>query len=340
MAAGDLSVHDNWFEAGMDSIMAAQLAHQLNRKYNRKCLTAKDIFTDSSAAQLAKKIHQALQDSQRALTEPVGSSRFPKTTPLSLQQQEIWNFLKQSTEKEAYQLPIVIRIDTAVSSERLQKALSQVLARHDVLRCSFHEVLGQVSQHIHDECELSLDLSRTDQEAEVAAFFSLPFDLTQAPLIRTKLIKQDEGRYLWLLNFHHLIGDGYTVTAFIHETLRAYEGEFLDGKTPQYREFIAWQWDHVYPALQDSLKSYWYQKLKDIPVTVPFAKDTQTPMEAHIVSESFALQKINTAWHFLKSTIYPSVIFYWLTCLMCCLPPFNWNSWALLSFSPGGKTVN
>ncbi|KTC97829.1 Polyketide synthase module [Legionella erythra] len=300
VAAGDLSVHDNWFEAGMDSIMAAQLAHQLNRKYNRKCLTAKDIFTDSSAAQLAKKIHQALQDSQRALTEPVGSSRFPKTTPLSLQQQEIWNFLKQSTEKEAYQLPIVIRIDTAVSSERLQKALSQVLARHDVLRCSFHEVLGQVSQHIHDECELSLDLSRTDQEAEVAAFFSLPFDLTQAPLIRTKLIKQDEGRYLWLLNFHHLIGDGYTVTAFIHETLRAYEGEFLDGKTPQYREFIAWQWDHVYPALQDSLKSYWYQKLKDIPVTVPFAKDTQTPMEAHIVSESFALQKIKHSLAFLE----------------------------------------
>lgn len=292
VAAGDLSIHDNWFEAGMDSIMAAQLAHQLNRKYQKKCLTAKDIFTYSSAAQLAEKIHQALQDAQASPAQSMGRARLARTVPLSLQQQEVWNFIKKSPEPEAYHLPIAIRIETTVCSERLQKALSQVLARHDVLRCSFHEVSGQVHQQVHEDCQLHLELLDSANEADAAAFFRLPFDLAKAPLIRTRLIKQGEGRYLWLLNFHHLIGDGYTVTSFIHETCRAYEGEMLDGKPPQYGEFIAWQWDTVYPALNEGLKTHWYQTLKAIPVTVPLATETNEPMEARILSESLPLEKI------------------------------------------------
>ncbi|WED42066.1 type I polyketide synthase [Legionella cardiaca] len=298
ISSGDLSMQDNWFDVGMDSIMAAQLAHQINRKYKRKCIVAKDIFTYASAELLAKKINQTSPENYASLSEQV---RVRATTfPLSLQQQEIWNFLKQTPEKEAYQLPITIRIDSALSRDRLQEAISRVMARHDILRCSFYEVLGQVNQHVHEDCLLNLEFLDNHNEKDVVDFFNSPFDLTKAPLIKTKLIKQNETQYLWLLNFHHLICDGYTVTSFVHEVVQAYDDEPLKDPLSQYGDFISWQWDNVYYALNDDLKSYWQQRLENMPVTVPLAMETKQPMEAHVVSEVLALEKIKRSLNVLE----------------------------------------
>lgn len=298
--SGDLSIQDNWFEAGMDSIMAAQLSHQVNQKYKKKFITAKDIFSYASAEQLATKIQHDLQEKNENVSEEHGKYKSTTTSPLSLQQQEIWNYLQKVSDDNVYHVAGAIRINGALSKDKLQDAITKVLESHDVLRCSFHEVLGQVNQHVHDDCFLDLEFSTDDNEIEINNFLQLSFDLTKAPLIRTRLIKQNEKQYIWLLSFHRLLGDAYTFKSFFHEVIRVYEGEVLDKKPKQYCDFVTWQWDNVYYAQHESLKSYWYKKLENVHVSVPVITETKLPMEAATVSVTLPFEKVKNSLNLLE----------------------------------------
>lgn len=301
--SGDLSIQDNWFELGMDSIMAAQLAVKINQQLNQKLITAKDIFSYSSVALLVEKILKAKevesqQQNQTQIEQELQSQT--TTSPLSLQQQEIWRFIQKAERFEAYHIPLAIQVEGKLSKKAFQQAISNVVVRHDILRCSFHVILGQVIQHICDDCTLELEMDDNFTEKDIEPFFKQPFDLSQAPLIKSRLIQIEQDKHVWLLNFHHLIADGMTVKSFIHEVFANYEGKTIAQHAPQYFNYVRWQWDNVYHALTHQLKSYWYEALKEIPLTIPLLKDTNQPVMAEVYSKNLAINKLSNSLSHLE----------------------------------------
>ncbi|WP_392536591.1 SDR family NAD(P)-dependent oxidoreductase [Legionella sp. 227] len=291
-----LSRSHNWFEAGMDSIMATQLVHQVNKKYKDNIVSFKDIFQHASAEELATQI-------QARLTDYIAQENtFPtaNTIPLSLQQQEVWNFLNRCQDKRAYQIPMEIKIEGTISREKFEYALKQTMLRHDIFRYGFHKILHQVNQHIHQDVAVCLEYSDNYDAGEVAEFLLTPIDLKQPPLIRNRLIRVNEQEHRWLIVFHHLICDGNTVTSFIQEVMSHYDDQQFEEKPQQYSDYVYWQWNNVLDLLDGSLKDYWLNYLKDIPLSVPFVCVTHCPMEARVISASIPLENLNETLEILE----------------------------------------
>ena len=302
LAPGDLSITDNWFEFGMDSIMATQLVYKINRKYTNTRISAKDVFNHASAQQLALKLGEQSKDIfDDKLLAQTTVYKTTHTFPLSLQQQEIWNFIKNSSSSLAYQIPMELAITGNLSVDKLQQALFAVMARHDILRCSFHEILHQVNQHVHDECLLSLELYDEYDAQQVTRFFTAPFDLSKPPLIRTCLIQDgDDEHYRWLIAFHHLLGDGYTVTSFIKEVIAHYEDHSVEEQIINYSDYVSWQWDNVLNRLDNEIETFWTQQLRGVPIGVPLARNTQQPQEAGVMHQLLPLKEINSSLALLE----------------------------------------
>lgn len=99
LSSGELSITDNWFEFGMDSIMATQLIYKINHRYPNTCISVSDVFKHASAQELALKVNKQSRNAEQdksVVLAPVYKNR--RTFPLSLQQQEIWNFIQNTPE--------------------------------------------------------------------------------------------------------------------------------------------------------------------------------------------------------------------------------------------------
>ncbi len=130
----------------------------------------------------------------------------------------------------------------------LQRAIESMPARHEGLRTT----VAQGAQRIHPEAALDVpfvDFS-TRPESELLAFLAeqerAPFDFSRPPLMRALIVKLAEEHHLLVLTFHHLVGNGPSYTAFIHEVIAAYDA-LAQGRTPalgramQLRDFVAWE---------------------------------------------------------------------------------------------------
>ncbi|CAM4497040.1 MAG: 2-succinylbenzoate--CoA ligase [Legionella sp.] len=296
LSSGELSITDNWFEFGMDSIMATQLIYKINHRYPNTHISALDVFNYASAQELALKLREQSRDNEydnSVVHAPVYQSRH--TFPLSLQQQEIWNFIQNSPQSLAYQIPMELAITGKLSADKLQHALSFVLKRHDILRCSFHEILHQVNQHVHDDCSLALELFDKYDEQQVTDFLNMPFNLNKAPLLRTCLIRDGKDNYRWLLVFHHLICDGHTATSFIKEVIAHYEDEQFEDEVINYSDYVSWQWDQVLNRFDGEIETFWSQQLQGVSIGVPLAIETKLPQESGVIHANITLKDINSS---------------------------------------------
>ena len=118
---------------------------------------------------------------------------------VSFAQQRLW-FLDQIEENRAlYNVPRAMRLSGALDIPALQRALNELVARHEPFRTYFASVDGVLRQFIDEKAELPLahiDLSadeREDRANQIIREESLrPFDLARGPIIRARLLRLDE----------------------------------------------------------------------------------------------------------------------------------------------------
>ena len=129
----------------------------------------------------------------------------------------------------AYNMPVNIRLEHAVDEVAVMKTLDRIFTRHYSFRTAFRTVGDRVFQFIPDEWELPLevvDISAMDPESKRQKAEKLyiqhaaaPFDLAKAPLFRAKLVKLDTEDFLFMVNMHHIISDGWSMEILKQEMI-------------------------------------------------------------------------------------------------------------------------
>src|SRR5262249_44655616 len=159
----------------------------------------------------------------------------------------------------------------------LQKALSEIVNRHEVLRSRIIEIDAEPFQEIASPFTFVLpviDLSHLLEEQAEVEVQRLSIDdarqlytLGDAPLMRAKLLRLGEQEYVLILNFHHIVCDGSSLIIFYQELATLYEA-FLDGKVPalpslpvQYADYAVWQHKLVQAEVLESQLAYWKRQL-------------------------------------------------------------------------------
>ncbi|HEX8650806.1 MAG TPA: condensation domain-containing protein, partial [Pyrinomonadaceae bacterium] len=217
----------------------------------------------------------------------------PKYFPLSFAQERLWFLDQFQPGTPLYNIPFAIGLPGRLNMEALERSLSEIIRRHEILRTTFAVVDGRPVQIIHTALPLELptiDLRRLparERESEVARLASQtaldPFDLMRGPLMRTLLVRRSEHDHLLLLTMHHIISDAWSMGIFFHEFSLLYEAYCAHQASPlpeltvQYADFAQWQRQWLSGPRLEQLLGYWREQLRGAPTVLELPTDHARP---------------------------------------------------------------
>ncbi len=273
-----VSVHDNFFDLGGHSVLAAQVLARLQRDHGI-VLPFRKLFEAPTVAGLAALLPES--QSTAAPQEKATISRLEEgaPAPLSLMQQRLW-FLEQLDPGLAVQnLPSAFRIRGVLDTEALERAMQEILARHEVVRTVFGEQDGEPVQIVRADVTIRLlpliDLSDVPAARREAHLIELleeraarPFDLARGPLFTGALYRLGAEEHVLFWMVHHAVWDGWSFDVFLNE-LDALYGAFAHGKPSplpplpiRYRDFAAWHRRWLQGSELEEQANYWQEQLK------------------------------------------------------------------------------
>lgn len=188
-----------------------------------------------------------------------------KKYAMSSVQKRIYTINEIFGENTVYNIPLILKINGIIDVDRIEYTINTIVQRHEILRTSFSQTTEYFIQKVQSEISLDFVIETKpaiDIKLEADQFIR-PFDLTEGPLFRLKLIKVSDQEHYLMFDFHHIIFDGGSVAVFIDEFSRLYQGEVLPEPKVQYRKYSAWQ----NRLSLESQKEYWLNEFSgEIPV--------------------------------------------------------------------------
>jgi amino acid adenylation domain-containing protein/non-ribosomal peptide synthase protein (TIGR01720 family) len=292
-----VSAHDGFFELGGHSLLATQVIARARDAFGVE-LPLRALFEATTPAELAARVDAALRADRGVAPPPIVRVPRGEANPLSFGQERLWFLDQLEPGDPSYILPEVLRFDGALDVGVLARALSAIVARHEVLRTTFATVDGRPVPVIHDDVEMpfAVTVARglpADERAAVVRREALiearaPFDLHRGPVIRARLLDLADDDHALLLTMHHIVSDGWSISvlnreiAAIYDALRVGVPPTLPELPIQYGDYAHWQrsW-FTGEALQRSL-DHVKARLAGAPRAIELPTDRpRPPMQAH-----------------------------------------------------------
>ncbi|MBV9310287.1 MAG: non-ribosomal peptide synthetase, partial [Solirubrobacterales bacterium] len=234
------------------------------------------------------------------------------TSALSFAQQRLW-FLDQLVPGNPfYTESTATRFQGAVNVPALEKAINEIVRRHEVLRTTFRLNDGRPEAVVAPELRIALpiidvaDMPASEREAEVVRLATeearRPFDLERGPLLRTTLIKCAPLDWIFFGSMHHIVCDAWSSGVFARELSELYAAFIARRPTPlpelpiQYADFAHWQRGWLRAEAIETQLDYWRNQLSHLP-TLELPTDKPRPRVFSYLgrSYSFELSKSLTA---------------------------------------------
>ncbi|MEA5601254.1 non-ribosomal peptide synthetase [Nostoc sp. UHCC 0252] len=226
--------------------------------------------------QKLKKQQQSPQNDNRLIPVPR-----KQPLPLSFAQQRLW-FIDQLEGKNCvYNVPFFLQISGCLEIVALEQAIREIVQRHEVLRTTFSFVDESPIQIIHAHPQLTMQvldwrqLTEPEQleKAQQLAIEELqqPFNLSNPPLLRVKLLQLSNQSHLLLLVIHHIVCDGWSMQIFRRELFTLYTAFCAGEPSPlpelslQYADFAHWQRQYLQGEVLQKQLNYWQKQLAGIP---------------------------------------------------------------------------
>jgi len=284
LSLNEVGVLDNFFMLGGDSIGATQLISRVRDTFQIE-LSLHRLFESPTIAEFSEDILGASRQQLAAIT-PIPREG---DLPLSFAEQRLW-FLAQLQEgSTTYNEQEGLRLRGSLQVEVVQRALQEIVRRHESLRTNFKAIDGSPVRVILPKLDLPMpivDLQHLPQEKQLTQVQRLgeqaieqPFDLANEPLLRVTLLKLAADDYVLLLTMHHIITDGWSTGVLSHE-LEVLYGAYVQGKPSplpqlpiQYADFAYWQRQPATSKVLAPQLNYWQQQLAGAPPLLELPTD-------------------------------------------------------------------
>ena len=287
-----VGIHDNFFELGGHSLLATRVMARLRISFDIYVALRK-LFELPTVAALAEHIEYVRHSQFGTTIAPIMPVDRTQALPLSFSQRRLWYLQKVNQNLSAYNIPAVFRIKGELDSGALERALNEMIGRHEVLRSCVKELDGEPRQEISPTLRIALpviDLTHLPQvqaETEAKRLCSMEpcqlYDLANAPLMRATLVKLANDEYVIILNFHHIIADGsslaifYKELAVLYESVRDNKTVSLPGLPIQYADYVAWQHEWLKSSSFKTQLDYWKRQLVGLPEPCALLTDFDRP---------------------------------------------------------------
>ncbi|MCL2865267.1 MAG: amino acid adenylation domain-containing protein, partial [Lachnospiraceae bacterium] len=255
-----VGIKESFFELGGNSLKATLLVNHIEQVTGVR-LGIKDIFQGLTV----EGISLALEDVEGTY-EPIPQAEVKTYYPMSSSQKRLYLIEQISDVGVSYNLPIPLKVQGKLKVEDLESVFQKLVQRHEAFRTSFHLVDGEPVQQIHSHVKMNIGYKEQDKGLcmeQMIRDFICPFDLSQAPLMRVDIVKKEEDSHMLLIDMHHIISDGMSISLFIEELLALAAGACLPELRVQYKDYSEWMRSRDL----SSQKDYWIDAFSDeIPV--------------------------------------------------------------------------
>ena len=262
----NISINDNLFNIGGDSLFAINLSVQIQDRLHIQ-LFVKDIMEHPTIQDLSNLIKsKTVSKAQSILTVP--ESDFYATS--SAQKRIYFASKLDNNNSILYNISGGIVLDKKIDTLKLEKCLQLLINRHESLRTYFEMKNNTVVQRILNKFEFKLDILENAQIQDLDKIFHKfvkPFNLNKAPLFRATYITFTNGKSALLIDTHHIVSDGRSLEIFVDELCKLYNGESLPTINITYKDYAYFEKNELISDNLREAKNYWINQFKDnIPV--------------------------------------------------------------------------
>jgi amino acid adenylation domain-containing protein len=254
------------------------------------------LFSDSAVTGMIGHFQRLLEaivaDPQRRLSEmaPVigqtvkprktlekGDTDIDERSNLTKNQLLVWLGQKLQPETPLYNTAVAFTLSGAIDRDHFQRAFQKLVNSSDALRTVIEESDGIPRQKVletlpHEIEYLDFSASSDPQAAsekwlQERSRVLFKFD---ERLFDSALIKIAEQRFVWYLNQHHIITDGWSLWLIYHHMSEVY-GHSLDGRLdgiaalPRFQDYVHYEREERASARHREAEAYWQKKLAEKP---------------------------------------------------------------------------
>jgi amino acid adenylation domain-containing protein len=192
-----------------------------------------------------------MDDSNTRIRPEPPSERRTAAVPLSNSQRQVWLSIQGGSASSCH-VTARLRLRGKLDRPTLRAVLDRIVARHDVLRATFPSTAGEPAQVVGPteigfaliEQEVKNDHS-VEQISQQEALD--PFDLSNGPLARGRLLRVAHDEYVLLITQHRIVSDRSSIRLFVRELMTLYSAFALERPDPlpplqsQYADHANWQ---------------------------------------------------------------------------------------------------
>ncbi len=324
LGISELGVNDNFFDLGGNSLMAAQVLARL-QKVMDSAVPMRTFFESPTLAGLAQAFVQLqaekkngagrsglLATEKESRDEADASASTAQRSiarrgnegpiPLSFPQERLWFLNQFDATSPWYNICRAVHIKGKLDRNALQRALDDLVARHEPLRTVFRWIDDSPVQEVLAKFGLTIktiDLTHLQgirQEEEVwrllRADSRCPFDLSSDLPIRAAVLQCSEEEYWLLLVMHHIATDGWSMGILFRELSDLYES-YSSGNPcrllelpVQYTDFAQWQREWLRGEALEKDIAYWKGRLAGASPVLAFPTDHPRPERQSLTGSS------------------------------------------------------
>ena len=261
-----ISIDDSFFDIGGDSLSAINLCAEIQNEYGI-VFFVKDILENPTIENLSDIISKSTQKSNKQIIKSAQKAEF---YPVSSGQKRMYLLSQVSGNNSClYNISGGLEFKENIDSKKLENCLNKLIARHESLRTYFELNGDTVVQKILDKVDFKLSFEENADFSKLDLIFknfTKPFNLGVAPLFRAKLVKFTNGKNIVLIDMHHIISDGTSLSILSDELYKLYNDENLPELKITYKDFAAFENNRLSSGDLKQAEDYWLSKFDEIPV--------------------------------------------------------------------------
>lgn len=282
---------EDFFELGGNSLLAIAVLARLRAASGLELPVAAVFEARTARALAALAGTRAASDTDRFPDLSAVSRAHATAVPATVGQAKALLVSELAQESLPYQSQAVHRLLGRLDVGALERALTALVGRHEILRTTFERSGGRWMQRVHDPFQVRLPvrdlLKAEDPEAALAEHarrtFSVRLDPGRLPLARWSLARLSAEDHALLCLEHHVVHDGVSSARLLEELAAVYAAELerrpaqLPPLELQYRDFAAWQAGLADTPAGRRTLAYWRRRLAGAPAELALPLDHPRP---------------------------------------------------------------
>lgn len=298
----NISIHDGFFNIGGNSIKAFQLASAVKNKLGFE-LDIKLLLAGLSIKEIVQLCD--LHSGKRSLD-------IKKIPPApyyiaSQAQNRLWILNQLDSKANSSNLNWSYVLEGHIDVVAFCRALEIVTGRHETFFTSFTMLEHGLVQQVHEPGNnlVAYEDVRTKEKAlEYARLLvqedaRTPISLEDGKLIKLRLFRVDDLRFILSVTIHHIAIDAWSADIVAGEIYNVYT-DFISGKNNplhplhiQYKDYCAWEFDMLHSAAIDEAKNWWLHKLHGQLPFIAIAPDFEKKTVRNYNNSDFLLLAFN-----------------------------------------------